>query len=155
MQNSQPSFAALKIIHRTLLIGQALFMVVLFYLVYSKTITPAITGKDNILQAIAIAVAVIAFFAGTRLFKKRTELIRNDSGLALKQKFEKYIAAFTTQWALLEGACLFSCIIFFITSNYFFLALAATVTVVFITKAPSKSKMAEDIGLDSTEADSL
>ena len=154
MKNASP-FSVLKIMHGAMLIGQLLFIAVLFYLVYSKKITAPLTDQDRIFQVIAIAFAAIAFFAGTSLFKKKITTLREGFNSTAKEKFEKYRSACIVQWALLEGAVLFCGICFFLTGNYAFLALAAVLILLFAMQVPNKTKMALQLGLSSTDTDEL
>jgi hypothetical protein len=152
---SASSFTAFKIVHRALLIGQVLFIGVMFYMVYSKTLVPPLAAQDKIFQVIAILFAATAFFAGNTVFKKRMAAIRDGAAVSTKEKFEKYRAACIVQWALLEGAALFSGICFFLTSNYAFLALATTLILLFAMQAPNKTKAALQLGLGITDMDEL
>ena len=149
------AFTAFKIIHTAMLAGQLMFMGVLFYLQYSKTVTPMLVEQDRILQVIAIIFAAFAFYLGISLFKKKLMAIREDVNLAVNQKFEKYRAACIMQWALLEGAGLFCSLCFFLTGNYAFLALGGVLLLLFIMQAPFKNKMALQLGLNSSEMEEL
>jgi hypothetical protein len=148
-------FYTFKIVHRALLIGQVLFLGVMFYLLYSKTVIPPLTAQDKIFQVIAILFAAIAFFAGNAVFKKRLAAIRDGAGISVKEKFEKYRSASIVRWALLEGAALFCGICFFLTGNYAFLGLALVVILLFAMQFPDKTKMALQSGLSIMDTDEL
>jgi len=149
------AFAALKILHTALLAGQVLFMAVLVYLSYSKTITPALPEQDKIFQLIAIALSGAAFFIGTKIFKKKLLEIRDDNQSDVKVKFDKYRGASIVQWALIEGASLFCCFCFFLVGNFAFLALAAVLIILFGLLAPVKLKAALQMGVSVEELSSL
>lgn len=149
------AFSAFKIMHRALLVGQLLFLGIMFYLGYSKRTIPPLAEQDKVFQVIAIIFAAIAFFAGISLFKKKVTALKDDLNITTKEKFEKYRSACIIQWALLEGACLFCGICFFLTGNYAFLALAGMLLLLFIMQAPSKDKMALQLGLSIADIDAL
>jgi len=62
------AFAALKIIHSTMLVGQVLFIAVLFFMAYSKKIIPVLPEMDKAFQIIAVLLSAAGFFLGTKLF---------------------------------------------------------------------------------------
>jgi hypothetical protein len=153
--NNTNAFSAFKLVHRALLTGQVLFIGIMFYLVYSKSIVPPLAAQDKIFQVIAIIIAAAAFFAGNTVFKKRLAAIRDGAAISVKEKFEKYRSACIVQWALLEGAALFCGICFLLTGNYAFLALAAVLILLFAMQVPDKAKMALQSGLSITDIDEL
>lgn len=155
MNNAGPAFSSFKIMHRAMFIGQLVFLGVLFFLVYRKMVSPPLAAQDKIFQVIAVVFSAVAFFAGNELFKKRLAAIKDDIDLTLKGKFEKYRSACIIQWALLEGAVLFSGICFFLAGNYAFLALAAVLALLFMLQAPDKNKMALQLGLSSADVEAL
>jgi hypothetical protein len=148
------SFSALNILHKAMLAGQVLFATVCFYMLYSKTVIPALQDLDKILQVLAITLSAAGFFAGNFLFKKRL-LQAKESPAGLTEKFAIYRSACILQWALLEGPGIFSIICFFLTGNYAFLALAATVILLFVILGPSKIKIAFQLGVTEDEIATL
>jgi hypothetical protein len=153
--NNSNAFSAFKIIHRALLAGQLLFMGVMFYLLKTKIIIPPFEGKDRMLQLVAVGVAAIAFFAGNNIFKKRLAALKDMANLTAKQRFEKYRAACTILWAMLETAALLSGLCFFLSGNYAFLALGGLLILFFASMAPDKNKAATQAGLSAEEIDLL
>jgi hypothetical protein len=151
--NKKP-FAVFKLMHRIMAIGQLLFLAIMFFLVYSKTTIPPLTEEDKTFQVVAIVLSAAAFFAGNNLFKKKINEI-GDAALPLKEKFERYRSACILQWALLEGAILFSGTCFFLTGNYAFLALGGMLILLFLLQAPNKTKMALQTGMSLAEAEDL
>lgn len=148
------SLKALNIIHKAMLTGLVLLSAIFFYIVYAKLFVPSLVEMDRVFQVIAIVLAASGFFAGLFLFKKRLIQIKEmQSGV--KQKFELYRSACIIQWALLEGPCIFSLISFFFTGNYAFLALATALIILFALQAPSKDKIALQLGISGDELDDL
>jgi len=154
MKNNS-AFAVFKIMHRAMLAGQLLFTGAMFYLVYSKKIIPPLPGQDKILQVMAILFAAFAFFGGNSIVKRKLSAIRENTGVSVKEKFEKYRSAAVFQWALLEGAVLFCGVCFFLAGNYAFLALAAVLILLFTMQVPDKSKIALQSGLSITDLEEL
>jgi len=76
-----------------------------------------------------------------------------DSGV--KEKFAIYRAACIVQWAFLEGPSLFCIIGFFLTGNYAFLFLSGTIIILFAMLAPSKMKVAFQMGVAAEELEQL
>jgi uncharacterized membrane protein YbhN (UPF0104 family) len=149
------AFAALKITHNAMLAGQILFVAVLFYLGYTREKLPTLSNLDKILQAAAIALAAMAFFFGGTFFKKKLADIKRNEKAGTKEKLDKYKTASIVQWAMLEGACLFCGVSFFITGNYAFLALALVLMLIFGMLAPIKSKIAFQLGLGISDIEEL
>lgn len=153
--SNQSAFSAFKIVHKALLIGQLLFMGVMFYLVKSEITEPPFEGKDRTLQLAAVMAAAFSFFAGNNIFKKKLAALRDGINLTVKQRFEKYRAACIILWAMLETAALFSGVCFFLSGNYAFLVLGGLLILFFAVMAPDKNKMAIQSGLSAEEIDSL
>lgn len=149
-------FAALKIVHTAMLVGQVLFIAILFFMAYSKRITPLVPELDKPLQIIAVLLSAAGFFFGTNIFKKKLLAIRDEGAdTAVAEKFTKYRAACIVQWAMIEGPCLFCCICFFVVGNYSSLALAIVLVLLFGLLAPVKIKAALQLGLSVTDMEEL
>lgn len=132
---------ALQIIHKAMLAGQLLCAAVFFYLLYSGNVQPTLRGEERMLQVAVILVSVSAFFLGNKIFNIRVMNAR-DMQADTPAKFIEYRTACIIQWALLEGASLFSSICFFLTGNYAFLALALALMLFFAMQSPTKAKAA-------------
>lgn len=152
---NKKGFAFLKIIHLALLSGQLLFSFVVFYMVYSKMMLPAMQDQDKTFQLMAIAFAALAYFAGNTLFKKKMVQLRNTPDASIKEKFVQYRTACLIQWALLEAATLFCGVSFLLTGNYAFLALGGLLIVLFILLAPNRTRIALQSGIGIDEANEL
>jgi hypothetical protein len=145
----------LIIIHTAMLIGQLIFTAVCFYLVYTKSApTGDMEELDKILQVIAVIISVAGFLIGTSLFKKKLLQARSiETGNV--QKFEMYRSASIIQWVFIEGPSLFCIIGFFLTGNYAFMALAATLMLLFTLMGPSKTKTAVQLGISEADLEEL
>ena len=148
-------FRSLLILHKAMLVGQMIFALVAFYLVYTNTFPfQNLKGLDRILQVVAICCSVGGFYAGLLLFKKRILVARNIQADS-KVKLALYRQACLLQWSLIEGPCLIVIICFLITHNYAFLALAAVLVLLFSMMAPSKMKIAFQLKISEEEVNEL
>src|ERR1700754_364277 len=111
----------LNLMHKALLTGQILFAGVCFYLVYSKTFLPPAKDMDKTLQVIALILSAAGIYTGMMLFKRKLMQLR-EMPSAAKEKLALYRGACITQWALMEGPCIFCIACFLLTGNYAFLA---------------------------------
>lgn len=145
---------ALLTIHKALLIGQLLFAVIAFYLVFTNSIQAGMQHLDKALQVMAIVYSFGGVYAGTVLLRKKILAARASQG-NVKAKFEIYRKACIIQWALTEGPSIFAVICFLLTRNYAFLALAAVLVLLFTMLAPSKLKIAFQLQLSEAEISDL
>lgn len=153
--NKTNGLRGLIIIHKSMLIGQLIFAAICFYLVYTKSVSAGdMEDLDKILQVIAIVFSISGFIIGTSLFKKRLLQARSLE-TSNTQKFEMYRSASIIQWACIEAPALFCIIGFFLTANYAFIALAATLILLFTLMMPSKSKTAFQLGISEADVEAL
>jgi hypothetical protein len=109
---------------------------------------------DRTLQVIAIVLTAAGFLIGVSFFKKKLLALRSMDA-PLKEKLAMYRAACIIQWTFLEGPSLFCIIGFFLTGNYAFLFLSGTIMILFAMLAPSKIKVAFQIGVSPEELEAL
>lgn len=153
--NKTNGLRGLIIIHKAMLIGQLIFAAVCFYLVYTKSVpTGDLEELDKILQVIAVVIAVAGFLIGTSVFKKKL-LQARSLNTGNTSKFALYRSASIIQWAFIEGPAIFCLIGFFLTANYAFMALAATLMLLFTMMAPSKLKAAFQLGISEADLETL
>ena len=145
---------SLKIIHLALLAGQCMFLVVMVFLVVRNILPPVSPSLDKTFQVMALLVSFAAVFGSMRIFKKKLLTINTTAG-SIAGKLAQYRTANILQWAMIEGATLFSIICFFLTSNYSFAALAITLIVFFAMLMPAKIKIMLQLQLNEQEADAL
>jgi hypothetical protein len=155
MRSNVFSFSALRLVHRTLFTGQLVFLAVLYFIVYRKIALPPFVEYDKLMQVTCLLFSAVAFFTGNIVFKKKMTGIKDDQGITVKGKFEKYRAACMAQWAFLEAAVLFCGICFLFTGNYSFLALALLLMGIFFMLGPGKMKTILQIGISPAEAEEL
>ena len=146
--------SALRIIHLALLTGQCIMLGIVLFLVIEKKMPPADRSLDKILQVTALAVTFGGVYGAIITAKKRLLQI-NSSDMSLAEKADQYRITNIIQWALLEGASLFSIICFLLTGNYAFGALAAVLIAFFVLLGPSRLKIMLQLQLTDQEVDSL
>lgn len=144
----------LQVIFRALLTGQVLFLGVAIYLKY-KNLFPD-SGKENekTLQVAAIIISLMLVWSGFKLFNAQLKKIR-EGNMKLPEKLSLYRSGSITQWAMTEGASLFSITGFLLTGNYAFTGLTVLLLFIFSGYFPVKAKMIVQMGLSSSEADQL
>ena len=149
------AFFVFAFMHKAMLVGQLVFLGVMFYLAYSKTMLSPLAAHERILQVVAIAFTAIVMYIGMRIFKRKLILINENPLSATKEKFAKYRQACMLQWSLTEAAVLICGICYFLTANMAFLALAALPFLFFVTLAPVKNKVITQLQISESELDEL
>lgn len=149
------AFFVFGFIHKAMLAGQLIFLGVMFYLVYSKTMIPPFVEQEKILQVTAIVFTAGALFAGNSMFKRKQALMKEDPLAEAKAKFTIYRQACMLQWSLTEASVLICGICYFLTGNIAFLALAAIPFLFFVTLAPVKNKVMSQLQISEAELEAL
>jgi hypothetical protein len=149
------AFAALRLLHRSLLIGMALFTGLTLYLVVSGAFKAQLGfSLDRNLQVVAALLSVGCLFIGFRVFRNKIFEIRkvNASG---EEKFNRYRLACIIWWALIEMPGLFGAICFLLSSNYAFFALACFHILALAVFMPRRDNIIVLLNLSSEEANEL
>ena len=92
------AFFVFGFMHKAMLLGQLIFLGVMFYLVYSKTMLPPLVAQEKILQVAAIVFTAAAMYVGISIFKKKLALIKENPLTEAKEKFTKYRQTCMLQW---------------------------------------------------------
>ena len=148
-------FFVFSFMHKAMMAGQLIFLGVMFYLVYSKTMLPPLVAQEKILQVAAIAFTAIFMFAGINILKNKLALIKENTLTEPKEKWTKYRQACFLQWSLTEVPVLVCGICYFLTGKMTFLALAALPFLFFVTQAPVKNKVIMELAISEAELDEL
>lgn len=137
------------------LIAGLLFMSVIL-IAMSLLDGPPPPDKDleTIFLGVGIAISLPALFVARRLYSSRIAVAK-DSLNSLTDKLNQYRAALIIYMALCEGPALFSIIVFFITGNYYMFIITAIMLAAMLTKAPTKQRVVEELGLGSQEEQEL
>lgn len=137
-----------------MLIGLILFCVIAFFLNSSGAFKPVAKDLDHLLQVIVIILAAVGFFVGNNYFKKKV-LKQAQEPQTPQDKMSIYRHASIIQWALLEGPAIFAIISFLLTGNFAFLALAATLMILFALAFPARQKIMLLLSLTETDLENL
>ncbi len=156
MDGGTASFSVFRLMHRAMLIGQVLFLAVLYFVISEKLIPKPLEALDRIIQVIAFLVSATALYMGHRIFnKKLVELRESREYASVRAKFEGYRTVTIILWAFIEGASLFCGVCFFLVGNYVFLVMGILLVLLFIWYNPSKRRMSSQTGLTVKEIEDL
>lgn len=146
-------YKALKILFNALFVGQAVFIFIAYY-VFRQKVSTADPDLQNVLLPVCAIVALGGIILGASVFKSRLQKMNEQQG-TLTEKFNQYRAASITKWALMEGPCLFAIISYILTINQLFLLIAGVLLAVFISTAPTSTKVCSHLGITDEELDSI
>ncbi len=143
-------FKNITILFYAIVLGAILFAGVIIALdQFSETPIKELYIKKTIIIAAGL-LAVICFFLANTLYKKK--LIGVDSyEIPLNEKLLKYKAALVGYIGACEGAALFAIIAFFLTGEAALLGITALMLLAMFLKQPTKSRIFNDLQLDSKE----
>lgn len=153
---NQPSpkqkLKAIQIFFLSLIIGLVLFAVIV---VVVDFMNGPVLGKDelvnrDILLGAVVITGIICMF-GARSYYNRTMKMVDISSFSLSDKLNQYRAALIIYMAFCEGPAIFSVIIFFLTGNYWVFAVTALLLAAMLLKAPTKTRIIQEMKLDWRE----
>jgi hypothetical protein len=140
--NAEKSNQLNTIIFYALFAGQALFLIAASYLL--KTSGPANPDLPSAFQIILPVITISAVLGAMFLPKI---ILGPIAELSDDLKIVKYRASLIVKWALLEGANLFSIVIYLLTGSMLALGISILILILFILNKPSVDKMKEDLGI--------
>jgi hypothetical protein len=147
-QTSKQYFKSLSILYFGLLIGQIVFSAITLYLNLELNFQ-----ADDSLSGIFIYIVPIfvvnGFVTGHLIFKSRLKKIKTYDTLTAKMGDYRGIAII--RFAMLEGASLFAIIIYLVTADLIFMAMAGLIVLYFIIIKPTVDSVSMDLELDPTE----
>lgn len=148
-------FAALKMIHRLLLMGLSFFGALSLVLVATRSF-PAVldAASDRMMQVVAVLLSVGMVVVGFNIFRKKILSTRDLTGTA-EEKVTDYRKSCLVWWAMLEGPGLFAFVCFLLTGNYAFFALGCAHIVAIFLFTPRKENIAVLLRLSSEEVSRL
>ena len=150
---STNGYKSLQIIFFALLCGQVLFLLIVFFLINQNVLNAARHELDNIFLPLLVILTLICMVSGNKIFKGRLQKLATVNPISAR--FSEYRAASLIRWALLEGPCIFAIICFMLTFNYLFMLIAILILFFFGSTAPSKNKVAADMGISVDDLDSI
>lgn len=147
-QTSKEYFRSITIIYFGLLIGQVAFSAITLYLNLGLMYQPDDSLRDVFIYVVPILV-VNGFVTGHLIYKNRLKKIKSYN--ILTSKMGEYRGAMIIRLAMLEGASLFSIIVYLLTADLIFIAMSGLIIAYFIKLRPTIDKISMDLELDSTE----
>lgn len=156
MATTQPQgFRSLITVHMALFMGQVLFALVAFGVVFFGGGSAASLREYSSVLVIVVSVAGSgAYFLSSSVFQKKLGQIKIDQK-SISEKVENYRSACISRWALLEFAAILSTILFLMTHNYIILTIAVILIGLFFKTKPSLEKAATELGISETEIQQL
>lgn len=125
--------------------------IILGFLFYFNAQEPkfSTSGSDDMFLAIVPLVALASIFLGDFIFKKILGSIPEASGL--RDKLNKFQTASILKYVLLEGASLFSIVIFSNTQNLVYLTIGIILILYLFIQRPTKQKIENNLNLKGTD----
>jgi len=132
-------------------LGIATTPVILAILFYFNAEDPELDTSDtnDIFLAIVPVVALASIFLGDFIFKKILRSVSQKNGL--REKLTKFQTASIIKYALLEGASLFSIVIFSNTQNLTYLIIGVVLIGYLYLQRPTKPKIESALDLKGAE----
>ncbi len=132
-------------------LGIAATPIVLGTLFYFRTTNTELsfTNSNDMFLAIVPVVAISSIFLGDFVFKKIIKALPNN--MTLREKLMKYQTASIIKFALLEGAALFSIVIFGNTQNLTYLIVGLLLIFFLFLQRPAKQKIETTLNLRGEE----
>ena len=154
-QNSFSPVRILQLLHRFMLTGQLIFLMIATGLIYFNQFTPVFTSAKEI----GIIQLVVLFLVGIMLVAAHLYFKRKLAAIVLLETTANKIAAFrkalVLKLSLVQGSQFLTTVFFLITGKYELLVLSAVLVVLFIRNKPRKDQVAEQLQLSMTEAATL
>ena len=145
---SKSYFTGLNILFYAMASGQAIFLIVAFYLRSQGEMGPEDEELGQIFLIVAAAVLVSTQLASRFVIGKRLEAIRS---LGLRKKMDQYRGVFILRMALLEGPALFCIVAYLVSGNFWLMVCGIGLLILFLTYYPSINKVVNELELDSSE----
>lgn len=150
-QTASPETKMLSNLHLAMFLGQLLFSIISFSLVYSKKFfSPFLNEYLEMIFSVCVILGVTGYLAGNIFFKRRLEQIHRVYK-PLPQRLNEYRSASIMRWALLEFAILLSIIFFMLTNAYEIITVAGGLMILFLSCRPTAQKIATDLRISEAE----
>ena len=146
-QTSAQYFKSLNLLHYILAAGQLLFAILAFMLQKKTWVTT--NAALNVLRYAVSLIAILGVSASAIQYNRQVNGIRNK--INLSDKLNAYRSVIITRGAFLEFPSLFSVIAFLITGEILFLALAGSLTALFVFLRPTKEQVIKHLQLSVNE----
>lgn len=152
--NTRKAWRAITVFFYAMILGLLSFSVIVFGL--NMLEPPAINDESlaRIFFIVALIIMAVSFTAATYLYKKRMAAARSQE-LNLIDKLTIYRSVLILYLALCEGPGLFAVITYFLTGYKPMLFLIAVNLLTMLLKRPEKSKIFNELELNSSEQSEL
>jgi hypothetical protein len=150
LSKAKAALKAISVFFYSMIGGLLMFTIIIFVMSYFQP--PPIADK-SVFKTIFIVVlfmAAISLSAAKWLYGKRIAAAQ-ATGLSLMEKLTIYRGALMLYLALCEGAGLFAVIVYFLTGNKLLLAVVGVLVIAMLLKRPEKSKIFNELQLNSQE----
>ncbi len=138
-----------NILFLSLLIGQLLFMAVAVFVVQTGKVGTPDEGLDSIFLIVVPLFGMTAMFVSRFIYNKKVESIISEN-----DKLKRIIVYRTSKiisWAIIEGAVIFSSVIYMRSNNNIYIATAFFLFGFFIMNRPSKDQFKEVCNLSESD----
>jgi hypothetical protein len=142
-QPINPTFKILQIITMALCGGVIVFLLLALFINQDKLVLMPFNDPNSIIIYIAIVLALLCVVLSTVLFNILVKKI--DTNTAVKEKLLKYITAYITRYALIEGAALFNVVAFLLSSCLISASVALALIILMLRIRPKRTKTTEDL----------
>lgn len=153
MQNTKNSITAASYVKTlsNLHLGILATPLILAAFLYFKTQKAhlSFSYSDDIFLAIVPVIAIAGIFLGDFLFRKLATSITPTMGL--KEKLTRFQTACIISYAMLEGAAIFSFVIFYNTQNVTYLLIGSFLLFYLYLKRPTKDKVLYQLNLQGAQ----
>ncbi|MBK3519890.1 hypothetical protein [Carboxylicivirga marina] len=147
-QNSKQFFRTLNLIHLAMLTGQLLFITVALHLKFSANAinTQELSFPFSLVVPLLTGICIVISKVLYTLLTKQTQTLSD-----IKDKMKLYMTSCIIQLALLEGAALFSVVVFMMTGEIYFLLFNLVLILFFWVAKPGREKAIIHLKLNNEE----
>ncbi len=138
-----------NILFLAMLIGQLLFMAIAVFVVQNRNMGIPDKELDQIFIILVPVFGMTAMFISRFIYNKKIESIKNENDKL--KKIIAYRASKIISWAIVESSVLFSLVIYLLTGNNVFIAVAVFLIGYFIMNRPSREQFKEVCNLSESD----
>jgi len=144
---------ALNILFYAIFTGQLLFAFIIYVLLKINAARAMPQNEQRVFEYVVPVVLFLCMAASWTLFKKRIELIKQETNLSAQ--LNAYRALYILRFALAEAPVLFALIILFVSGAQIIWLFVLIGIVSFITLRPTKERITKELELSSNDMDEL
>lgn len=152
---SKKNWKSTFILFLSIVIGIFLFMLVAIMIGQSKgPLMPALNKNYRLMVIITAVVSIVCLYFARALFTKDMEAAKN-SLKPVNEKLNDHRQSLIKYLLICEMPVMLSIILYLLTANFVFQVYAGVFLGFMLTMTPTKKKVAEQLGLNSMEAQEL